>query len=159
MSRAQFSLEFEFFFFEMLVTMSSITINNNWNYQKITKTANLKVNDPLNLSLLLLKKLTELYLSHHSNQWGCVIRLNGDVTEGVTNMEAHSIARVYDFVAYWWTTNIHLHIKHPLPTGEKLSVRSHNHPATTGTECWCGPNTCAYEQHARNEIRQSRRRR
>ena len=31
----------------MLVTMSSITINNNWNYQKITKTANLKVNDPL----------------------------------------------------------------------------------------------------------------
>ena len=29
MSRDQFSLEFDVFFFEMLVTMSSITINNN----------------------------------------------------------------------------------------------------------------------------------
>ena len=46
MSRAQFSSEFNFFF-EMLVTMSSITINNNWNYQKLLKTANLIVNDPL----------------------------------------------------------------------------------------------------------------
>ena len=38
------------FFFEMLVTMSSITINNNWNYQKLPKTANLKSTIPLRYS-------------------------------------------------------------------------------------------------------------
>ena len=34
MSRAQFLSELDFFF-EILVTMSSITINNHWNYQKL----------------------------------------------------------------------------------------------------------------------------
>ena len=37
-SRAQFSLYFDFFL--MLITMSSIRINNNLNYQKHPKTAN-----------------------------------------------------------------------------------------------------------------------
>ena len=41
MSRAQFSSELDFFFL-MLVAMSSITIDNNWNYQK----SYLKVSDP-----------------------------------------------------------------------------------------------------------------
>ena len=34
-SRVQFHCKFLFLFFEMLVTMSSIRINNNWNYQNL----------------------------------------------------------------------------------------------------------------------------
>ena len=52
MSRAQFSLELDFFF-EMLVTMSSITINSNWNFQKIPKTANLKSTISFNVNFVL----------------------------------------------------------------------------------------------------------